>query len=354
MDQNGANLRSKQGEHWYSVVLRPRSEFLFGALCHNMDIAFFVPLRPRIRIIQGQKKRAITPLFPGYAFCRADELMRSRIRSFEMVNRLDVVSDEAKLLDYLVDIDEVWLRVHEARYRLGSSVAVTEGPFQGIEGRITEVLLNDRRVVVQISTLGQPAALEIQSDLLEIIELPDDKETFQEISSTIREISGELIKYFAKHPELLYEIEPRRFEILIAELLADMGFEVRLTPRSGDRGRDILAVFDLPTGKVLTVVECRRFARERTVGADAVERLMWVADRYDQSSCAILATTSFFAPSARNLAREFEWRLGLKDFDDLRTWLQEYGTWETRRSSGLWIPSRQVMPYRSPDHHDER
>ena len=125
-------------------------------------------------------------------------------------------------------------------------------------------------------------------------------------------ISKEFINYLARHPNLLYEIEPRRFEILVAELLTDMGYEVELTPESRDGGRDILAAFNLPHGKILTLVECKRFRPDKKVGIDILERFLWVLDRKDKASCGLIATTSYFSQDAIATEKEFQWRLRIK------------------------------------------
>src|SRR6516225_9135365 len=46
-----------------------------------------------------------------------------------------------------------------------------------------------------------------------------------------------------KDPELMYQLNPRKWEELIAGAYELAGFdEVILTPRSGDKGRDVIAV----------------------------------------------------------------------------------------------------------------
>ncbi len=47
--------------------------------------------------------------------------------------------------------------------------------------------------------------------------------------TTITDIDSELKRYFAKHPEKLYDLSPRQFEELVASILRDFGFDVELT-----------------------------------------------------------------------------------------------------------------------------
>jgi predicted RNA-binding Zn-ribbon protein involved in translation (DUF1610 family) len=53
----------------------------------------------------------------------------------------------------------------------------------------------------------------------------------------------EILKMIKKDQSIIYQISPRKWEELIAGWYKDYGFdEVTLTPRSGDLGRDVIAV----------------------------------------------------------------------------------------------------------------
>ena len=63
----------------------------------------------------------------------------------------------------------------------------------------------------------------------------------------------------AARPKLMQEMHWRDFEKLVAQLFDDDGFEVTLTPASGDRGVDFYAARRTGLGSLLYVVECKRF-----------------------------------------------------------------------------------------------
>jgi hypothetical protein len=62
------------------------------------------------------------------------------------------------------------------------------------------------------------------------------------LTGSLRVVNGLLIERLRRVPELMHQLHPRAFEELVAELLAARGYDVTLTPFSGDGGRDILAV----------------------------------------------------------------------------------------------------------------
>lgn len=132
----------------------------------------------------------------------------------------------------------------------------------------------------------------------------------------LEEINEELIRYLAKHPEMMRELDPRKFEVLIAELLKDKGYEVTLTPRSKDGGRDILAIRRDDVGTALTLVECKRFAENKPVGVGIVRGLFGVVSE-EQASRGLIATTSYFTKGAKAFRDKVPYRLGLADFSVL-------------------------------------
>lgn len=89
----------------------------------------------------------------------------------------------------------------------------------------------------------------------------------------IVEFNDELIAHLAEHPQRLYELSPRRFEELVAELYARAGFEVELTPASGDGGVDVYAIRRDDLGSTLTVVQAKRYKPELKVSAAQVREL---------------------------------------------------------------------------------
>ncbi len=103
----------------------------------------------------------------------------------------------------------------------------------------------------------------------------------RQLISIYASVNDELIAYLAANPRALRELNPRRFEEVVAELFRKRGFAVELTPRTRDGGRDVLAVQSDTLGKSLYLIECKRYAPSRKVGVEVVRGLYGVlqADR---------------------------------------------------------------------------
>jgi hypothetical protein len=131
-----------------------------------------------------------------------------------------------------------------------------------------------------------------------------------------------LIAELVSNPREIYSLPPRKFEELVAELLLRKGMSVRLTPKVKDGGYDILALNVDSLGKRLYLVECKRYEMGKPVGVGLVRALYGVVTK-EAATSGLLVTTSRFTKSALAYATDIEYRLSLKDFGDLRKWLQE-------------------------------
>lgn len=142
------------------------------------------------------------------------------------------------------------------------------------------------------------------------------------IVTASKERWNNLISYFASHPEELRNLDPRKFEELVAELLIRESMDVELTQRSKDGGRDILATATTNVGKHLYLVECKRYARQNKVGVSIVRGLYGVVEA-EKATSGILVTTSDFTKGAIVFAKAVENRMDLKNYDKLTEWLRK-------------------------------
>jgi restriction system protein len=105
----------------------------------------------------------------------------------------------------------------------------------------------------------------------------------------------EIIELLTRDPPAAYQIPSRTWEEIIAGAYKRAGFdEVTLTPRSGDYGRDVIAV-KWGLGSVRIIDQVKAFRPDRLVTANDVRALMGVLQG-DGASKGFLTTTSDFAP----------------------------------------------------------
>lgn len=165
------------------------------------------------------------------------------------------------------------------------------------------------------------------------------REAEGKVARSIAPIQKELLRRVSESPQKVFELQPREFEELVAEILDRMGFRVHLTPQTRDGGRDILATVQSPIGELLTVVECKRYSAENPVGIAIVERMLYTIREKDRATLGMIVTTSRFTEDAAVTAARYQYQLFLRDYGHLRGWLRQYGTYVEDQTSGLWLPS---------------
>lgn len=139
----------------------------------------------------------------------------------------------------------------------------------------------------------------------------------------ITEVNGELIRYLSQHPDKMHQLTPRKYEELIAELFKDKGYDIELTPSSGDGGKDIICTHHGMAGSMLIYVECKKYAPENAVGVEIVRGLHGVITS-DKATKGVIATTSRFTKGARDFHSKNQYHLSLADFDVVTQWLKDY------------------------------
>jgi len=140
---------------------------------------------------------------------------------------------------------------------------------------------------------------------------------------TFEEINEELIQYLAANPEKMRELSPRKFEELVADMFHNQGFSVTLTPSVRDGGMDVIAVQKNGIGTVMVIVECKRYAIDNKVGVEIVRGLYGVVEQ-KRATRGIIATTSYFTKGAKEFRNDLPYRIGLADFDNMTTELEEW------------------------------
>jgi restriction system protein len=139
----------------------------------------------------------------------------------------------------------------------------------------------------------------------------------------VTEISDALLAEIANEPLLLHRLAPRRFEQFIARIFDDLGYRVTLTPETRDGGFDMLLEAALPSGRLLTLVECKKWAPNRPVPIEIVRNLYGVLG-FKNATQGLIVTTSRFTSEARSQQDAVKYRLGLRDFEGISEWLKPY------------------------------
>jgi cell division protease FtsH len=163
--------------------------------------------------------------------------------------------------------------------------------------RIAESLLeresldaSEVRLLVFKTFMQDPVPL-----LLQAVIVPGDRTLEGRLVEAVALPWYEIIQLLGREPNLAFQIEARKWEEIIAGAYRIAGFdEVTLTPRSGDFGRDVIAV-KRGIGTVRIIDQVKAYRVGHLVTANDVRALLGVLEG-DKASKGFLTTTSDFAP----------------------------------------------------------
>lgn len=133
-----------------------------------------------------------------------------------------------------------------------------------------------------------------------------------------------IVSQLSRNWNSAFEISDRKWEELVAAAFEQDGYdEVVLTPRSGDYGRDVIAI-KRGVGTVRIIGSVKAYAPGHPVRHDDVRALIGVPQTDLQASKGMIMTTSRFAPNIYTdpyISPLIPYRLELMDGAALRRWL---------------------------------
>lgn len=165
--------------------------------------------------------------------------------------------------------------------------------------------------------------LDTLSVLLQAVIIPGDKTAEGQPVEAVALPWFEIIELINRSPETVHEIDWRKWEEIIAGAYSQQGFEVILTPRSNDKGRDVIAT-SKGLGSIRFFDQVKAYRPGHVVTAEEVRAMIGVLTIEGNVSKGLVTTTSSFAPGVLqdpDIARFMPYRLELKARDQLLEWL---------------------------------
>lgn len=140
---------------------------------------------------------------------------------------------------------------------------------------------------------------------------------YGEIKVELACANDRILTQLRQHPENLYNMSPREFELFTASILERMGYEITVTPQTRDGGIDIFAAKKEQLGSFLCLVQCKKQKPSRPVGIAVVRELFGVLQA-ERATYASVFTTSFFSKSALDFQQQFAHQLSLVDYNAIK------------------------------------
>ena len=176
-----------------------------------------------------------------------------------------------------------------------------------------------------LSAVGSVGGIARTNILLPALVVPVNRGTEGQLIQAVAVPWFEIIDLMEKDPDAVYRIHWRNWEEIIAGAYTQAGFdEVVLTPRSNDKGRDVIAT-KYGVGCIRFFDQVKAYGPDHVVTADDVRAMLGVITGAGNVSKGIVTTTSEFAPGVEEdeyIKPFIPFRLELKPRDKLIPWLE--------------------------------
>jgi len=166
---------------------------------------------------------------------------------------------------------------------------------------------------------------DLPSILVQAVVTPAAKTTEGQIIEAVAFPWFEIVDLIQKDESAIYQLTWRKWEEIVAGAYKAQGFEVVLTPRSNDRGRDVIATKN-DLGEIRFFDQVKAYKPGHLVTADDVRAMVGVLTLNPNVSKGVITTTSDFAPGVltdQEIQRLVPYRLELKPKDKLLSWLSD-------------------------------
>lgn len=147
----------------------------------------------------------------------------------------------------------------------------------------------------------------------------------------------EVYTHFHKFPDNLYNLDPRKFEILLDGIFRNNGYHTQLGSGQADGGVDIRLYSSDVIGEVVTLVQAKRYATSNPIDLQAVQALSAVVED-ERANQGLFITTSRYLPCAQRFAARQNKRIKLATSDDVSLWSSHAAQRIIRDKSSLIKP----------------
>ena len=172
---------------------------------------------------------------------------------------------------------------------------------------------------------GQPI-IELPRVTIKTILTFEGQDTEGQLVEAVGDLWFEIIRIIQRDPQAIYGFDWRQWEEIVAGAWRQAGFdEVKLTRRSGDRGRDVIATSH-DGGSIRLFDQVKAYSPGHVVTSEEVQAMLGVITSQSNVSKGIITTTSEFAPRLiedPDIKRFIPYRLELKAKEDLLKWLKD-------------------------------
>jgi restriction system protein len=230
---------------------------------------------------------------------------------------------------------------YEAPWQREALLRATQAAFQSIieldpsSQAFIDLLTSYVRERVTIEIQNEPAFLDGAPRIaIRSLIIPGDRTREGTLVKAVGTLWFEILRQIKNEPDSIHRIDCWKLEELIAGAYKQEGWEiVVLTPKRGDKGRDVIAQRkDWGQLRFHLLDQVKAYSPDHLVGPDEIREMAGVLHRECGATKGLITTTSSFTSGAEEEARYLFPRLELKPRDKLLAWLASVATEEFSNS----------------------
>jgi len=131
----------------------------------------------------------------------------------------------------------------------------------------------------------------------------------------------EIFEHFRNDPTKLYNLEHRKFEVLISEIFRNQGFRTELGKGVGDGGIDVKLFKKDEIDEIVNLVQVKRYKPTLPIKLEAVSSLSAIVNQ-ENANRGLFVTTSRYLPVAKEFAARENTKLTLADSSHVQLWCE--------------------------------
>jgi len=166
-------LEIESGLRWYVVRTKLRKETVVEKRIEDLGLEVFLPWLRSRRRVGTRFQWVLTPLFPGYLFCRLDMVLSGKAARYAPGVR-DFVKFGSRIAEVGDDVvGEIRDRcpggvaeINPRPSRPGEPIMIKEGPFAGLEAMFERAMIGSERIAILLELLGRQTRLVLSSEMI--------------------------------------------------------------------------------------------------------------------------------------------------------------------------------------------
>jgi HJR/Mrr/RecB family endonuclease len=164
------------------------------------------------------------------------------------------------------------------------------------------------------------------------IETSIDK--IDEVSIIFKAVNDQIAKLIAENPNKLLELEWRDTERLVADVLSEFGFEVKLTPASKDGGKDIILECFNKQSRKSYIVEIKHWRSGQRVGSSLIKDFINVIINEKRDKGLYISSFGYTDNAFESLTEIDRQLVKFSDRNKIVGLCKLY----TKKRTGIWLP----------------